>query len=154
MVIRAPVVVVAVISVVHTACSRQSPCQPSYVQSFPLPAAVNSLDCTFTITGLYRVSGQVVLQQYDVPSPAPGQTSSCAPVAGAAPLSCTRDAPTDGSPQTISVDVETPQLGAFEQAAGGTMFTVSVTCGTVGVLTDDPQGVETCVAWSPSSDHD
>lgn len=121
----------------------------------PSVRAVNSLDCTFTLSGPLLTSGQHDSPQYDVPAPEPGQTTSCVPVGSATPVSCTRSAPTDGSPQALALDIEgAPQLAAFEQAAGGTTFTVSITCGTLGVVTDDPQSVQTCVDWTPRGSSD
>ncbi len=118
--------------IVQTACGTRSssPCQPFYASSFQLPAAVNSLDCTLSLSNLRR---------YDVPAPAPGQTTSCSPSGGT--LSCTRNAPTDGTPQTISAQVATAQVAAFEQQVGPDPFTASVTCGSIEVVSDEEQNI-------------
>ncbi len=57
-------------------------------------------------------------------------------------MSCTRNAPTDGTPQTISAQVTTAEINAFEQQVGPDPFTASVTCGSIEVVSDEPEYID------------
>ncbi|MGD0526194.1 MAG: hypothetical protein ABSE49_13670 [Polyangiaceae bacterium] len=59
-------------------------------------------------------------------------------------MTCTRNAPTDGTPQTIAAQVATAQIAAFEQQVGPDPFTASVTCGSIEVISDEEQNIVTC----------
>jgi len=124
-------------------CSMQDCSGFAYGASFPLPTAVDALDCTLT---LYGPTGSVLT--YDVPSPGPGtgidNPSSCAAATpGAYVVPCNRQPSTGGLPQTVGIEVGpvTSDVAAFEQAVGGTTFQVSLSCGGISVLDHDPQSV-------------
>lgn len=129
--------VAIVTSGLQPSCSMQDCSGYAYLQSFPLPTAVDSFDCSLTLLG---PTGNVLTCNLPVPE---GYGSSCAaPTPGGYALPFSRQVASGGYPQTVNGDAPPPDvLAAFEQAVGGTTFEVSLVCGGIWVLDHDPQAV-------------